>query len=109
MLINRIKAAFAAVAVDIKAADHALATHKGSADHDSRYYTKSQIDAQRVWTTETRPDPGVGVFGFNITLGALEYWDGAGWLTVVGNNIYMSSFGLAECGDDDSAFSDFHD
>ena len=82
MLIGRIISAFQAVGADIKAAAQALATHKGSADHDGRYYTKGQIDTRTVWTTETRPSPPAGRFGFNETLGAMEYFDGAQWQTV---------------------------
>ena len=36
------------------------------------------------WTTVARPvNPVVGEFGFNTTLGILEYWDGTAWQQVV--------------------------
>ncbi|MFT0547507.1 hypothetical protein ACMHYO_14390 [Allopusillimonas ginsengisoli] len=109
MLIDRIVALCAAVGADIKAVRAALAAHKASADHDGRYYTKTQTDARMVWDADSRPDPADIRFGFNETLGVPEYWDGAGWLLLVGNNIYLSSFDIAMCGDEDASCSDFHD
>jgi microcystin-dependent protein len=42
------------------------------------------VNLLQRWTTAGRPtNPLVGEFGFNITLGTFEYWDGTAWQQVV--------------------------
>jgi len=48
---------------------------------DLRIIGNSTTYAAQRWTTAARPsNPYPGEFGFNITLGTLEYWNGSSWI-----------------------------
>lgn len=42
--------------------------------------TNFQISFPLMWTTATRPAAGMGVLGYNSSLGQYEFWNGAAWV-----------------------------
>lgn len=122
MLVDKILALAAAIGADIKSLTSGLANKvdkvsgKGLSSNDYTTAEKNKLAAltgnseMPEWTTATRPaTSGPVKLGFNTDFGCLEYWNGVDWMFVIGNDIYWSSAGVADFGDDGPQFSDFID
>ena len=119
MLIDQILALAAAIGADIKSLAGSKVDKvpgKGLSSEDYTTAEKNKLagltgDSEMpMWTTATRPPTSGPVkLGFNTDFGCLEYWNGVDWMFVIGNDIYWSSAGVADFGDDGPQFSDFID
>lgn len=86
MLIASITEAFQAVGADIKAGAAALVQHKGSADHDSRYYTQTEVDTllANVGSGGAGPNNLLVYYGWPIAYQGL--WDAASVAQSIANH-----------------------